>query len=43
MVDGFEIGEFPEQGGDSLAAFPEGDIVAVVLLVGLHGDKGVIS
>lgn len=43
MVGGFEIGEFAEQGGDGLAAFPEGNIVAVALLVGLHGDEGIVG
>lgn len=43
VVDGFEIGEFAKEGGDGLAAFPEGDVVAVALLVGLHGYEGVVG
>lgn len=43
MVDRFKIGDFLEQGGDGLAALLEGNTVTVALLVGLHGDKGIVS
>jgi hypothetical protein len=39
----FEEGEFAEQRGGGLAAFPEGGGVAVTFFVACHFDKGVIG
>jgi len=36
-------GEFAEEGGDGLAALPEGGCVAVAFLVAGHFDKGVVG
>lgn len=35
--------KFAEKGRDGLPAFPEGYVVAVALLVGLHGEEGVVG